>query len=69
MVIVHNVKKEIPLTVLEAKIEQKSYQFAVASDSPLGDCLLALDEIKDHIQDILTDLEKKESEKPQQVEA
>ena len=62
MVSVHQVEKKVPLTILEEKINDKSMQFVVESDTGLDLCLQGLDAIRAHIEKIKQDLEEKQAE-------
>ena len=57
---VHQVERKVPCTVVEAKIENKSYQYVVESDSSLDHCIEALNEIKDHLIKLKKEMEEKE---------
>lgn len=59
MILTHQVEKKTPLTVLEAKVNGKSFLYTMESDSVLEDCLEGLKEITDHILHIKKDLEEK----------
>ena len=65
MVTAHSVEKKTPMTILESKVENKSYQYIMESDSPLEDCIIALDQIRDHMIEIKNKLES-EKEVPEE---
>lgn len=62
MVKAHQVEKKVPLTILEEKINDKSMQFVVESDTGLDLCIQALDAMKAHVEQIMKDLEEKQAE-------
>lgn len=66
MIYTHQVEKKVPLTVLESKIDNKSFSFVSESDSSLDDCLSALQQLTDHVLKIKKEAEEKQ-DSPQEV--
>jgi hypothetical protein len=63
MVTMAQVERKIPLTVLESKIGELSYQLVVQSEATLESCLEALEQFKDHLIDL-----KKKAEDAQKTQ-
>lgn len=67
MVAIHDVERKIPCKVLEAKIDNVSYQYAVENTSSIDNCLIALEQIKEHMIQMKKEAEEKaalENEQP-----
>jgi len=62
MVEVRQVEKKIPLTVLEAKVEDKIIQMVVESDTPLEYCLNGLQQFMDYVLEMKKNVEENQKE-------
>lgn len=61
MVTVHDVERKVPCKVLEAKIENVSFQYVVENTSPIDNCITALDQIAEHLRNMKKELEEKKA--------
>ena len=52
MVTVHDVERKVTCKVLEHKIDNVSYQYVVENTSSIDNCLLALEEIAQHMRNM-----------------
>jgi len=66
MVTAQQTEKKIPMTLVGHKIGERTYQYLIEADSPLDDCLAALEEIRDFIQKYKEKVESQKQEPPAQ---
>lgn len=60
MVEIKQAEKKTPITVLETKVDDKTYQFVAESDSSYDNCLNALSQFTDYVRQMKEKDEEKE---------
>ena len=65
MVVIHDVERKVPLKVLEHKIDNVSYQYVVEAASTIDNCLIAFEEIAEHMRKMRKEIEDQQAQENQ----